>query len=60
MVDLLLKNHAILEITVTDVGAHREDGIIRYRNELANHMEGNMFRTETSKRAAALASVMRH
>jgi hypothetical protein len=39
VVGMLAKNDVLLELSVTDVGAHRKNDVARYRDELAAHME---------------------
>lgn len=40
VVELLRRNSAVLELTIADVGAHTEEGVRSYRDELAVFMEG--------------------
>jgi hypothetical protein len=51
VVELLAHNMAILEVSVIDIGIHTEQGVISYRDQLADEMEGRLSRFREDARA---------
>lgn len=61
VVEVLRRNGAILEVSVTDVGAHSKAGIAKYRDELADYMEAKKpkFNAEAQKDVASAVRQIR-
>lgn len=57
VVDVLMRNGAILEVSITDVGLHSDAGVRKYRDEVALHMESIKHRFNEAARIEVAETV---